>query len=75
MLYTTNEGENKTQVDEFWESLDSSPVIVALDHEYSDSHGLARSVPFPWDETKGVYHIKAFHQVHCLVSLVLAHAI
>ncbi|CAG8959675.1 hypothetical protein HYFRA_00001579 [Hymenoscyphus fraxineus] len=66
ITYSTTENENDTRVDEYWESLDTSAVVVALDHEYTDSHGLARSVPFVWDDEKGIYHIKALHQLHCL---------
>jgi hypothetical protein len=58
-------------VTEWWESFDTGPIVVALDHAYTDSHGLARSVPFPWDDEKGLYHIKAFHDLHCLVRLIL----
>ncbi|CAG8975111.1 hypothetical protein HYALB_00008951 [Hymenoscyphus albidus] len=66
ITYSTTEDENDTLVDEYWESLDTSAVVVALDHKYTDSHGLARSVPFVWDDEKGIYHIKALHQLHCL---------
>lgn len=55
--------------DEYWEHL-SNPVAVALDHDYSDRHGLDRSIGFPWDDEKGVYFVKAFHQQHCLVSFI-----
>jgi hypothetical protein len=68
MTYSSLEGGNETSVDEYWESLDTGAIVVALDHEYTDNHGLARSVPFPWDDEKGLYHIKAFHQLHCLVK-------
>lgn len=68
IVYKTEWGKNETLMDELWENLDVSPIVVALSHEYAEEHGLARSAPFPWDDEKGIYHIKVFHQLHCLVS-------
>ena len=67
VVYKTHWGENETAMDDMWEGLDTSPVVVALSHDYANEHGLALSVPFPWDDEKGLYHIKVFHQLHCLV--------
>jgi hypothetical protein len=44
-------------------------MVVALDDSFADTHGLPRSDRFPWDEGKGRYFIKVFHQLHCLVNL------
>jgi len=61
---------NETEADEYWESLDASPVAVALDcKEAAQQYGLGESVPFPWGNEKGLYCIKAFHHIHCLLSL------
>ena len=67
LVYKTHWDDNGTAMDDFWEGLDASPIVVALSHDYADEHGLARSVPFPWDDEKGLYHIKVFHQLRCLV--------
>lgn len=42
--------------------------MVALDADYVKIHELKPSIPFPWDHSKGLFHIKAFHHIHCLVS-------
>ena len=45
-------------------------MAVALTDEYAESHGLPIADRFPWDDDKGLYFIKAFHQLHCLVSFL-----
>lgn len=67
--HTGYSSSNTTLADSLWEALDSSPIIVALSDSYAQSRGLSLSVRFPWDNTKGIYHIKAFHHMHCLVRV------
>ncbi len=62
-------GKNQTRADELWESIDTNPMVVALSDDFADAHGLPRSDRFPWDETKGRYFVKVFHQLHCLVCI------
>ncbi len=62
-------GKNQTRADELWESIDTNPMVVALSDDFADAHSLPRSDRFPWDETKGRYFVKVFHQLHCLVCL------
>lgn len=62
---------NTTLADNLWESIDSSPIIVALSDNYARKHKLETSARFPWDDAKGIYHIKAFHHLHCLVGFNL----
>lgn len=59
---------NTTISGEHWEAIDTSPIVVALTDDYAREHDLELSVRFPWDNKKGIYHIKAFHHLHCLVS-------
>lgn len=59
---------NRTLSDELWESIDTNPMVVALTDEFASAHNLPLSDRFPWDETKGRYFVKVFHQLHCLVS-------
>ena len=61
-------GNNETLSDELWEALDTSPIAVALDDGWVEKHNLPKGTRFPWDHSKGMYFIKAFHQMHCLVS-------
>lgn len=59
---------NETLADSLWESIDISPIIVTLSDDYARQHQLETSARFPWDDAKGIYHIKAFHHLHCLVG-------
>jgi hypothetical protein len=60
-------GENETLANGMWEAIDTNPIAVALDNEWAKQHGLPEAGPFPWDNSKGTYFVKAFHQLHCLV--------
>ena len=62
---------NQTLADELWESIDTDPMVVALSDDFADAHDLPRSDRFPWDETKGRYFVKVFHQLHCLVKFLV----
>lgn len=53
--------------DALWGALDISPGTIALSDDFAAQNGLPRSQRFPWDESKGIYIIGAFHQMHCLV--------
>ena len=62
---------NETLTDDLWDNLDMNSLVVALDDKWAVEHGLPISVfRFPWDqETKGVYFLKVYHGLHCLVRL------
>ena len=64
-------GDNESLADELWEHIDTSPMAIALTDEYARSHDLPIASRFPWDDDKGTYFIKAFHQLHCLVSILI----
>ncbi|KAF2736291.1 hypothetical protein EJ04DRAFT_490041 [Polyplosphaeria fusca] len=68
-IYTEFINHNRSISDPLWEALDSSPIVVALDAAYARRHKLKESIPFPWDQSKGLYHIKAFHHIHCLKNI------
>ena len=59
---------NETLADELWDGIDVSPITVALSDDWARDHGLEASVRFPWDDEKGLYFLKVFHSLHCLVS-------
>ena len=65
--YTQWGNVNETLANEAWDVVDTSPIVVALTDEYAIEHGLDKSVRFPWDDKRGIYHVKAFHHLHCLV--------
>lgn len=61
-------GPNETVSDQLWDQVDTSPVMVTLSQDYIQEHNLPPSIPFPWDQSRSLYYIKAFHTLHCLVS-------
>ncbi|KAF4635678.1 hypothetical protein G7Y89_g2405 [Cudoniella acicularis] len=69
--YTDYWGSNQTLADELWDSIDTSPLVVALGDDWAKKHNLPLSIfRFPWDPSaKGVYYLKAFHGLHCLKSM------
>ena len=46
-------------------------MVVALSDEWAAENSIPRSIfRFPWDEErKGIYYLKVYHGLHCLVSL------
>ena len=65
--YGPLEATNHTYADEIWEAIDIDPGIVAVPLDWAEEHNLAETQPFPWDQTKGLYVVNAFHSIHCLV--------
>lgn len=51
-----------------WDAIEYYHGTVALEHDYAASKGLPRSQNFPWDDTKGIYFLNGFHNLHCVVS-------
>lgn len=67
---------NQTSNDEMWNDIEIYRGVVALDNEFVDSNHIHRGSKFPWDDTKTVYVLNAFHSLHCLVrnqSLVVCY--
>lgn len=70
--------ENRTYVDQddltttmqAWEALSGDPGVVALSDEFVADKGLPVAMRYPWDESKGVYLLQGFHNLHCIVSRV-----
>ena len=60
--------ENLTVASEAWEKLSGDPGVVALSDDWVVEKHLPKALRFPWDETKGVYLLQSFHNLHCLVA-------
>jgi len=63
---TVYSSENLEVASDAWERLNSDSGMVALDQDYIKSHSLPASQAFPWDPTKSVYMINAYHALHCV---------
>ncbi|KAF2232340.1 hypothetical protein EV356DRAFT_450333, partial [Viridothelium virens] len=62
-------GANDTLAEELWYNLETSASTIVLSDVWASEHGLDLSQRYPWDPSKGLYTIKAFHQIHCLKLL------
>ena len=56
-----------TATNEAWEALSYDLGSVAIDYEEAEALRLPRAQPFPWDYSKGLYFLNAYHSLHCLV--------
>ena len=55
-------------VDRAWDAIIPAHGIVALDHQWAASHNLIPARSLPGDDSKGVYILDSYHQIHCLVA-------
>jgi hypothetical protein len=67
-VFTDWWGPNERLSNALWEGIDTSPICVALTDDWALSRGLPIAGRFPWDDSKGVYFLKSFHDLHCLVG-------
>jgi hypothetical protein len=69
LLMTLFTSLNETEVDASWSMVEADSGIVALDDSYVELKNLPTAQRFPWDDSKGLYLINAYHNIHCLVYL------
>ncbi|PVH86413.1 hypothetical protein DL98DRAFT_359204, partial [Cadophora sp. DSE1049] len=60
---------NNSARDALWNSLATDRGVVAVDQQTIAEKGLTDTIVFPWDPSKKVYIVIAFHQLHCLKLL------
>lgn len=58
--------ENDTDQEALWDATDYDKGNIALSDTYARSKGLPRAQRFPWDSSKGLYLINAYHALHCV---------
>lgn len=61
--YSSN---NETLQNDLWHNININYGLVALSDEWAAQRGLRTAQRFPWDQTKGVYILHGFHNLHCL---------
>lgn len=62
--------DNETEQNELWKNTNYDRGSIALDDDYAQGMGLPRAQRFPWDSSKGIYLINAYHNLHCVVRSV-----
>lgn len=58
-------------MDAAWDTIDTSPMAVALHDEYVKRVGLPMSGRFPWDTERSIYYLKGLHDLHCIVCAII----
>ncbi|KAF4629085.1 hypothetical protein G7Y89_g9065 [Cudoniella acicularis] len=64
--YSTVLDEDEDYVDKLWDEIIPGHGIVAVNHEWAAQKGFPKSISLPSNDTKGIYVIDAYHQIHCL---------
>ncbi|KAI1089106.1 hypothetical protein F5B19DRAFT_468783 [Rostrohypoxylon terebratum] len=63
---TPYSSQNDTLQDQLWDSINIDSGVVALSDSWAAQHNLRTAQRFPWDQTKGIYILHGFHNLHCL---------
>lgn len=69
-MYSSRIQEQNKAVDELWDDILPAHGIVAVDYRWAAERRMPATMSLPSDPSKGVYVIDAYHQLHCLVSVV-----
>ena len=62
---------NLSEVQNLWDAISFDEGQISIPHDVAAELQLPPSQPFPWDSTRGIYLINAYHNIHCLVSVSL----
>ncbi|KAH7338505.1 hypothetical protein BKA66DRAFT_435271, partial [Pyrenochaeta sp. MPI-SDFR-AT-0127] len=60
---------NSTIRDNHWDAFDFDRGWVALPHSWAHEHNASPGLNIPDDETKGLFILDAYHQMHCLTVI------
>ncbi|KAF2656068.1 hypothetical protein K491DRAFT_555837, partial [Lophiostoma macrostomum CBS 122681] len=67
--WTPLEAHNDTEQDDIWARTHYDIGQIALSDDYAQSVGLPRAQRFPWDSSKGIYLLNAYHNLHCVKTI------
>ena len=59
--------ENETEAAAAWDSIEAGHGLVAIDPQWAAALDLPASFQHPYDSSKVIYVIGAYHAIHCLV--------
>ncbi|SMR57584.1 unnamed protein product [Zymoseptoria tritici ST99CH_3D1] len=65
---TAYSSPDDSEADDLWNAIDTAHGYIAVEHEWAREKGWMASMPVPGDETKALYVLEGYHQLHCLVS-------
>ena len=64
--------QNHSDSDGLWNAISPSHGFVAMDEKWALDRQWPDSMRLPSDNTKKIYLLEAYHQLHCLVSTSLS---
>ena len=65
--WTAYGSHNRTRDDQLWKAMNPSHGFVAIDRQTAADHHLPVGMYLPSDDSKRVYLLEAYYQLHCLV--------
>ncbi|KAI1124478.1 hypothetical protein F5Y10DRAFT_285026 [Nemania abortiva] len=72
VMVTPYGSENETLQDQLWYGINVDSAVVALSDDWAIQHGLRKAQRFPWDQSKGIYILHGFHNLHCLKIIYIS---
>ncbi|KAG9230528.1 hypothetical protein BJ875DRAFT_487885 [Amylocarpus encephaloides] len=63
---------NDTERDVHWDNINYDNGLVAVPESWARDRDLPMGSVFPWDNTKRIYLINAYHAMHCLKNIYRA---
>ena len=73
-IYSSINSEQELAIDKLWDHLLPAHGIVAVDYQWAVERQMSAIMSLPSHLSKGIYIIDAYHQLHCLVSVVIPKA-
>lgn len=67
--WTEYSEKNDTEVDVLWDAILPSHGFVAMDTEWAKAKQWPESMRLPSDQSKSVYLLEAYHQLHCVTII------
>ncbi|KAI1748256.1 hypothetical protein F4782DRAFT_517897 [Xylaria castorea] len=64
--------DNQTLQEKLWHDINVDSGYVALSDNWAARHGLRKAQRFPWDQSKGLYLLHGYHNLHCLKRIYLS---
>ncbi|KUJ19152.1 uncharacterized protein LY89DRAFT_612685, partial [Mollisia scopiformis] len=63
---------NQTLATQLWEDINIDAGMVALPDDLVELHGLREAQRFPWDDSRSIYLLNGYHNLHCIRAIYLS---
>jgi hypothetical protein len=70
-MYSEYSTDNATYRDILWDPVGEASGTVAVPKTWAAEKGLPPGRKVPWDDSKTLYAINAYHSLHCIVSYII----